>query len=109
MLAATINILEKVAPKAVAALGKAGVVEVACVAGVVAEGLNLVMTPVVDKGGKFIQSKLEARAKAAKQELLEKKAAYQAARAQIEAAATEEEPEEVEVEKPKTSNKKKNK
>ena len=92
------SILEKVAPKAVAALGKAGVAEVAVVAGFVAEGLNLAMTPVVDKGGEFIKSKVKAATENKKQALLDKRAAVQ-----------ETEEEEVAVEKPKTSNKKKNK
>lgn len=114
MLAATVNILEKIAPKAVATLGKAGLAEVAVVAGVVAEGLNLVMTPVVDKGTKFIKSKVETAAANKRQELLEKKAAIleqKAQEAKAEAAEViEAQAEEVPVEeKPKTSNKKKNK
>lgn len=107
------SILEKVAPKAVAALGKAGVAEVAVVAGVVAEGLNLVMTPVVDKGGEFVKSKVKAATENKKQALLDKRAAIleqKALEAKAEAAAVQEtEEEEVAVEKPKTSNKKKNK
>lgn len=113
MLAATVSILEKIAPKAVATLGKAGVAEVAVVAGVVAEGLNLVMTPIVDKGGEFIKSKVKAATENKKQALLEKRAAIleqKALEAKAEAAAVQEtEEEEVAVEKPKTSNKKKNK
>ena len=107
------SILEKVAPKAVAALGKAGVAEVAVVAGFVAEGLNLVMTPVVDKGGEFVKSKVKAATENKKQALLDKRAAIleqKALEAKAEAAAVQEtEEEEVAVEKPKTSNKKKNK
>lgn len=107
------SILEKIAPKAVAALGKAGVAEVAVVAGVVAEGLNLVMTPVVDKGGEFVKSKVKAATENKKQALLDKRAAIleqKALEAKDEAAAVQEtEEEEVAVEKPKTSNKKKNK
>ncbi len=108
------SILEKVAPKAVAALGKAGVAEVAVVAGFVAEGLNLVMTPVVDKGGEFVKSKVKAATENKKQALLDKRAAIleqKALEAKAEAAAAvqETEEEEVAVEKPKTSNKKKNK
>ena len=109
------SILEKVAPKAVAALGKAGVAEVAVVAGFVAEGLNLAMTPVVDKGGEFIKSKVKAATENKKQALLDKRAAILEqkaleAKAEAEAAAVQEtEEEEVVVEKPKTSNKKKNK
>lgn len=108
------SILEKIAPKAVATLGKAGLAEVAVVAGVVAEGLNLVMTPVVDKGGEFIKSKVETAAANKKQELLEKRAALMEQKAQklkAEAAEIEVQTEEVEVkeEKPKTSGKKKNK
>ena len=111
---AGVGILEKIAPKAVATLGKAGLAEVAVVAGVVAEGLNLVMTPVVDKGGEFIKSKIEAATANKKQELLEKRAALlaqKAKEAEKAAATIEVQPEEVEVveEKPKTSNKKKNK
>lgn len=114
MLAAKagIGILEKVAPKAVAALGKAGVAEVAVIAGFVAEGLNLVMTPVVDRGGEFIKSKVEAATANKKQELLEKRAALLAQKAkeaeEAAAATVEVQPEEVEVveEKPKTSKKK---
>lgn len=117
MLAAKagINILEKIAPKAVAALGKAGVAEVAVVAGVVAEGLNLIMTPVVDKGGEFVKTKIQAAAADKKQKLLEKRAAIleqKAQEAKTEAAVViEAQAEEVEVaeEKPNTSNKKKNK
>lgn len=113
MLAATVSILEKIAPKAVATLGKAGVAEVAVVAGFVAEGLNLVMTPVVDKGGEFIKSKVQAATENKKQALLDKRAAIleqKALEAKAEAAAVQEtEEEEVTVEKPKTSNKKKNK
>ena len=107
------SILEKVAPKAVAALGKAGVAEVAVVAGFVAEGLNLAMTPIVDKGGEFIKSKVKAATENKKQALLDKRAAIleqKALEAKAEAAAVQEtEEEEVAVEKPKTSNKKKNK
>ncbi len=115
MLAAKagINILEKIAPKAVAALGKAGVAEVAVVAGVVAEGLNLIMTPVVDKGGEFIKTKIQTAAADKKQKLLEKRAAIleqKAQEAKTEAAVVVEAQEvEVAEEKPKTSNKKKNK
>lgn len=109
MLAATVSILEKVAPKAVATLGKAGVAEVAVIAGVVAEGLNIVMTPVVDKGTKFIKSKVETAAANKKQELLEKKAAILEQKAQEAKAevAAETQTEEVQVEeKTKASNKK---
>ena len=116
MLAAKagIGILEKIAPKAVATLGKAGLAEVAVVAGVVAEGLNLVVTPVVEKGTEFIKSKVETAAATKKQELLEKRAAIleqKAQEAKAEAAEIiEVSAEEVPVEeKPKTSNKKKNK
>ena len=109
MLAATVSILEKVAPKAVATLGKAGVAEVAVIAGVVAEGLNIVMTPMVDKGTKFVKSKVEAAAANKKQELLEKKAAILEQKAQEAKAevAAETQTEEVQVEeKAKASNKK---
>lgn len=114
MLAASVSILEKIAPKAVATLGKAGLAEVAVVAGVVAEGLNLVMTPVVEKGSQFIKDKVGAAAANKKQELLEKRAAIleqKAQEAKKEAAEIiEVSAEEVPVEeKPKTSNKKKNK
>lgn len=109
---AGVSILEKVAPKAVATLGKAGVAEVAVLGGIVAEGLNLVMTPVVEKGSEFIKSKVETAAAKKKQELLEKRAALleqkaQEAKAEVAEVETQEE---VEVEeKVKTSNKKKNK
>lgn len=111
MLAAKagIGILEKVAPKAVAALGKAGVAEVAVLGGVVAEGLNLIMTPVVEKGSQFIKSKVETAAAKKKQELLEKRAAIleqKAQEAKTELAEAEAPAEEEPVEKPKTSNKK---
>ena len=107
------SILEKIAPKAVAALGKAGVAEVALVAGAVAEGLDIVMTPVVNKGCAFVKSKVKAATENKKQALLDKRAAIleqKALEAKAEAAAVQEtEEEEVAVEKPKTSNKKKNK
>ena len=110
---AGVSILEKVAPKAVATLGKAGVAEVAVLGGIVAEGLNLVMTPVVEKGSQFIKSKVETAAVKKKQELLEKRAALleqkaQEAKAEVAEVETQEEKVEVE-EKVKTSNKKKNK
>lgn len=108
---AGISVLEKIAPKAVAALGKAGVVELALLAGGVAEGLNLAITPLVDKGGKFVKDKFQTAAANKRQELLEKKAALLAQKAQEAqaevAAEAEAQTEEVPVEeKPKTSGKK---
>lgn len=112
MLVAAVNLLEKVAPKAVTALGKAGVLELVGLASIGAEGLNLV----VDKGGKFIKEKVAVKAAAKKQEMLERKAALLEQKAQMEKAAASEvavQPEEVKEkeveEKPKTSNKKKGK
>lgn len=112
MLAAvTINFLEKIAPKAVATLGKAGVAEVAVAAGFVAEGLNLLVTPIVEKGTKFAKAKIGEAAAKKQQEMLEKRAAKmeqlaQEAKAKAVVVQAEEVKEEKVEEKPTTSKKK---
>lgn len=115
---AGVSFIEKIAPTAVKALGKAGVAEMALLAGGVAEGLNLLVTPIVDKAGEYLKNTVQKKADIEKQKLVEKRAALLEQKAQKAKALAEnvkvqtEEVKEVEVEEIPTkasNNKKKNK
>lgn len=113
-----INVLEKLAPTAVKALGVNGVLEVAAIAGLTAEGIDLA-TKGVKKGIDLAKEKCGDKLEAKKQELLTKRAELAKAKAEkAQEMIKQEEPEqkvvEVEAEKveeaPKrASNKKKTK
>lgn len=117
---AGIGLIEKIAPKAVAAIGKASAQELILAGGLVGGVANSVIdhtvVPAIKKLGELAKTKFDAATENKKQELLDKRAATleaMAQKAKAEAENVEVQTEEVKAEtveeKPNKGSKKKNK